>query len=97
LKTPDNIPPTYIEGVLLEHPDIIDFGVVGIYEPSKELQLVRAYVVKRPESNVSEQDICNWMEHESAETSHLTAGVEFLETLPRNSVNAPLFFWYFRY
>ncbi|KAK4986478.1 putative NRPS-like protein biosynthetic cluster [Elasticomyces elasticus] len=85
LKTPDNIPPAYIEGVLLTHPDILDAGVVGIYEPSRELQLVRAYIVKRPSSTVSEDEICAWMERESATTAHLTAGVEFLDELPRNN------------
>lgn len=87
LKTPDNIPPSNIEGVLLQHPDILDVGVVGIYEASQELQLVRAYVVKRPRATTSEEDICRWMEKETSETSHLTAGVEFLKELPRNEVS----------
>ncbi len=48
---------------------------------------MRAYVVKRPSAATSEEDICQWMEKESSETSHLTAGVEFIEHLPRNEVS----------
>ena len=77
-----------IEGVLLEHPDIIDAAVVGIYDPSKELQLVRGYIVKKPDSKLSEEGLCEWMRKEAAETSHLTAGVEFVSELPRNTVSA---------
>ena len=84
LKTPDNIPPAYIEGILTEHPDIIDAGVIGIYQPSEELQLVRAYVVRRPFSNITESDIVEWMQRQSANTTHITGGVEFVDTLPRN-------------
>ena len=84
LKTPDNIPPAYIEGVLMDHPDILDAGVIGIYQPEEELQLVRAYVVTRPGSSVTEESIRVWMERESADTAHLTGGVEFMDELPRN-------------
>ncbi len=72
---------------MLEHPDVADVGVVGIYDPAQELQRVRAYIVKRPNTNPLEEDICSWMERESADTAHLTAGVEFLEQLPRNTVS----------
>jgi hypothetical protein len=57
-----------------------------MYDSSTELQLVRAYLVKRQGSELSEDDICHWMEAESAATAHLTAGAEFLDILPRNSV-----------
>ena len=71
----------------MQHPDILDVGVVGIYEPEKEFQIVRAYVVKRSDAKVSAEDICRWMEKESSPTAHLTAGVEFLDRLPRNEVS----------
>jgi acyl-coenzyme A synthetase/AMP-(fatty) acid ligase len=61
-------------------------GVVGIYDPSKEFQLVQAYVVEKAFSKVSEQEICQWMEKECSATAQLTAGVEFLDELPRNEV-----------
>lgn len=85
LKTPDNIPPAYIENVLMEHPDIEDAGVIGIYEPKEELQLVRAYLVRRVGSAVTERGIQAWMERESASTAHLTAGAVFVDELPRNA------------
>lgn len=84
LKTPDSIPPSYIEGVLLEHPDVQDAGVVGIYEPDLGLQLVRAYIVKAHGSAMTADDICQWMQDECASTAHLTAGAEFLSELPRH-------------
>ena len=61
-------------------------GVVGIFDPLKQYQLVRAYVVRNPGTDASEKEICEWMEGQSAATAHLTAGVEFVDELPRNSV-----------
>ena len=71
-----------MEGVFLQHVDILDVGVVGIYEPAKEFQVIRAYVVKRQMANISEEDICQWMKKESSQTAHLTTDVEFLESSP---------------
>ena len=84
LKTPDSIPPSYIEGVLLDHPEILDAAVIGIYDAPQGLQLVRAYLVKRECSDLSENDICAWMRHEVAETAQLTGGAEFIDRVPRN-------------
>ena len=44
-------------------------------------------MVRRPGTNASEDDICEWMEGQSAATAHLTAGVEFVDELPRNAVS----------
>jgi acyl-CoA synthetase (AMP-forming)/AMP-acid ligase II len=85
LKTPDNIPPLYIENILMEHPSILDVGVIGIYQADEELQRVRAYVVKRPGTVESEKDLTEWMQRQSANTAHLTAGVEFVDSIPRNN------------
>ncbi len=74
----------------MEHADIVDVGVVGVYEPSREYQLVRAYVVKHASATVSEADVTAWMQRESAATAHLTGGVVFVEELPRNSVSCPV-------
>ncbi|KAF2239732.1 acetyl-CoA synthetase-like protein [Viridothelium virens] len=84
LKTPDNTPPAYIEGILEEHTDVLEAGVIGIYQPSEELQLVRAYVVRRPDSDVTGRDLETWLERQSANTCYLTGGVEFIDQLPRN-------------
>ncbi|KAI9726951.1 MAG: hypothetical protein M1828_000299 [Chrysothrix sp. TS-e1954] len=86
LKTPDNVPPSQIERVLQEHPDVSDAGVIGIYQPEKELQHVRAYIVKIESSSLSEAELVTWMERESASTAHLTGGVVFVDSLPRNSM-----------
>ena len=73
--------------MLLEHRDVLDAGVIGVYQTDKELQHVRAYVVKKHGSKMTESDLAAWMEQESASTGHLTGGVVFVDDLPRNNVS----------
>ena len=48
--------PAELEAVLLSHPDVQDVGVIGI--PDEEAgEVPRAYVVKRPGSGISEEDL----------------------------------------
>jgi 4-coumarate--CoA ligase len=85
LKTPDSIPPEYIESVLMEHPAVIDAAVVGVDVPEEGLQLARAFLVRRPGIEVSEAEMIHWMQREASGTAQLTGGVVFVERLPRNA------------
>jgi 4-coumarate--CoA ligase len=87
LKTPDSIPPAYIEGVLMEHPAVEDVGVIGIFQPMEGLQHVRAFVVPSEGASVSEQELVAWMEAQSTSTAWLTGGVKFVDELPRDGVS----------
>lgn len=54
------VPPAELESILLTHPDVIDAAVVGLEdEVAGELPL--GYVVKRPGSNVSENNIIEYV------------------------------------
>jgi 4-coumarate--CoA ligase len=89
LKTPDSIPPAYIEGVLMEHPAVADVGVIGIFQPDQGLQLVRAFVVLREGASLEEEELVKWMEGQSTSTAWLTGGVKFVDKLPRDGVSQP--------
>ena len=51
------VAPAELEGVLIAYPDIIDAAVIGIQHTEAEFELPRAYVVKRPGSRLTKQDV----------------------------------------
>lgn len=87
------IAPAELEGVLLESPAVIDVAVVGVTINGEEVP--RAYVVRDPESSVSEKDIAKWMEEKVVPYKRLRGGVVFLNAVPRNPVSekAPWLCW----
>ena len=54
----NQIPPVEIEAVLLNHPDISEVCVVG-YPDEQYGELPRAYIVKKPGSKLTEEDVNN--------------------------------------
>ena len=53
--------PAELEALLLTHPDVDDVGVIGI--PDEEAgEVPRAYVVRRPGSGVSEEELHTFVE-----------------------------------
>lgn len=54
------VPPAEIEGILLQHPKVLDVGVVGVPdEKSGELPL--AFVVKQPNVDITEQELIDFV------------------------------------
>lgn len=54
------VPPAEIEAILLTHPDVIDAAVIGIPDENAG-ELPFAFVVRKPNSNLTEKDIINFV------------------------------------
>mgnify|MGYP002041990115 FL=1 len=81
--------PLEIENVIYKHPDVIDVGVFGRPEPTVQ-ELVTALVVKKPQSQLLEDDIVTMVENALDDAKHLRGGVVFVDELPKNPVGKTL-------
>ena len=79
----ENIYPVEIESRLVEHPDIVEAAVVGTPHPTLG-QEVHAYVVRRPGSELGEEDLRAWVAQGLA-AFKVPRRVDFVESLPLNA------------
>lgn len=81
------VAPAELEGVLLDHPNIMDAAVVGVYSKDHVSELPRAYVVLAPgigKTQNEAQKIVLWLEKRVAPHKRLRGGVRFVDEIPRN-------------
>ena len=76
--------PPELEGVLLEDPDIIDCAVIGV-KLKPHFESPRAYVVRRPGSNITEEQVKAVISTKLASYKELTGGVVFLPEIPKSA------------
>ncbi|MFG2379640.1 FadD3 family acyl-CoA ligase [Streptomyces avermitilis] len=78
-----NAYPAEIEQLLGLHPDVADVAVIGV--PDARLgEVGKAYVVRRPGSVLTEDDLIAWSRREMANYK-VPRAVEFVPDLPRNA------------
>lgn len=86
------VAPAEIEAVLLKHPKIQDAGIIGV--PATSLasdigkgsgELPRAYLVKKPDADVSEAEVKTYVAEKLAKYKQLEGGVVFVATLPKSA------------
>ncbi|MDO9284944.1 MAG: long-chain-fatty-acid--CoA ligase [Aquabacterium sp.] len=78
----ENIYPAEIENTLMQHPDVADGAVIGVPD-EKWGESVKACVVRRPGSTVTEREIIDWMRERLAHYK-CPKSVDFVDALPRN-------------
>ena len=78
------VPPAELEDLLRSHPDILDVGVIGIPDERKG-EVPLAYVVKKPESDLSTQKIHSFVESHVVSYKRLAGGVQFIDSIPKTS------------
>ncbi len=84
----ENIYPREIEDRLMAHPDVAEAVVVGV--PDRVLgEVVRAVVVRRPESGVDADTLQAWVASALAPFK-VPAQVAFRDTIPHNALGKPL-------
>jgi acyl-coenzyme A synthetase/AMP-(fatty) acid ligase len=83
------VAPPELESVFMSHPHITDAAVIGVrYHIEKDLELPRAYVVKRPTPEghaLDEKSVKAHCEEKLAKYKELTGGVRFVDAIPKNS------------
>ncbi|KJX94826.1 AMP-binding enzyme like protein [Zymoseptoria brevis] len=80
------VAPPELEGVLLYHPDIVDVAVIGLSAPpNSDAERPRAYVVRRPGSDISEQQVKALITDKLASYKKLTGGVLFVDEIPKSA------------
>lgn len=82
----NQVAPAELEGLLLEHPELVDACVVGVTIGGEEMP--RAYVVRKEGGGVSEEGVGKWMQERVSRTKRLTGGVVFVDAVPKNPVSS---------
>lgn len=80
----NQVAPAELEGILREHPDVLDAVVIGIGHP-KCGEVPKAFVVRRTASQISEKDIENFVAKKVIKFKRLTGGVQFVDHIPKTS------------
>ncbi|MET9445719.1 FadD3 family acyl-CoA ligase [Streptomyces cinerochromogenes] len=78
-----NAYPAEIEQLLGAHPDVTEAAVIGIPDPRLG-EVAKAYVVRRPGSSLTSDDLIAWSRREMANYK-VPRSVEFVPALPRNA------------
>ena len=79
----ENVYPAEVEAVLAGHPDIVECAVIGV--PDKRWgETVKAVVVRRPVSALTETGLIEWCRDRIAGYKRPTS-VDFIDKLPRNA------------
>jgi long-chain acyl-CoA synthetase len=78
----ENVYPIEVESALSEHPDVADVAVIGVPD-DKWGETVKAVVVRRPGSDLSEESLIEWSKDRVAGFKR-PRSVDFVDELPRN-------------
>ncbi|KAF2846722.1 acetyl-CoA synthetase-like protein [Plenodomus tracheiphilus IPT5] len=80
------VAPPELEAVLLEASDrIIDVAVIGVKpKPGSDIESPRAYVVRKPGTHITEEEVKKLVGDKLAAYKQLTGGVVFVKEIPKS-------------
>jgi len=76
------VSPAEVEGALLQHPDVTDAAVIGV--PTDDTEIPRAYVVRKPDSKLTEPELKAFVSQRLARYK-VPEEFVFTESIPKNS------------
>jgi acyl-CoA synthetase (AMP-forming)/AMP-acid ligase II len=77
------VPPAELEALLITHPEVNDVAVIGV--PDDEAgELVKAFVVRTPDTNVSEDTLKAFVAERVASYKQLSL-VAFTDAIPKSA------------
>ena len=76
------VPPAELEGLLLEHPAVADSAVIAKADVESG-EVPKAFVVRKPGTDVSAEDIMSFVSGKVATFKHIRE-VEFVDAIPKN-------------
>jgi 4-coumarate--CoA ligase len=79
----NQVAPAELEALILEHPDVADVAVIGIPTPEGD-EKPRAFVMRQANAKVTEEEIFNYVKERAVRYKWLTAGVEWVDLVPKN-------------
>lgn len=79
----NQVAPAELEALIIEHSAIQDVAVIGIPTPDGD-EIPRAYCVKQPGAEVSEQEIRDFVKDKVIYYKRLAGGCEFVDAIPKN-------------
>ena len=79
----ENIYSTEVEAALFAHPDVVDAAVIGVPD-EKYGEVVKACIVKKEGSNVTETDLISFCKDRIASYKK-PQSVDFIDEVPRNA------------
>ena len=79
----ENIYSTEVEAALFAHPDVVDAAVIGVPD-EKYGEVVKACIVKKEGSNVTEADLISFCKDRIASYKK-PQSVDFIDEVPRNA------------
>ncbi|KAJ2477819.1 hypothetical protein IWW56_004109 [Coemansia sp. RSA 2131] len=81
------IPPAELEGLLTDHPAVVDAAVIPIYDESRATELPKAFVVIRPGAKTPgiETEISQWIDKRVVNYKRLRGGIEIIDAIPKSA------------
>ncbi|XP_025410729.1 4-coumarate--CoA ligase [Sipha flava] len=80
------VPPAELEGLLRTHPNVVDAAVIGVpNDRTGEAPLAFVVLADGSSATVSEEDVEKFVAERVAPFKRITAGVRFVNTLPKSA------------
>jgi len=79
------VPPAELEALLITHPFIADAAVIPVECPESG-EIPRAYIIQKPNSNLTEEELQEWFSEKVAPHKKLRGGIKFVDSIPKNCI-----------